>query len=306
MSQSALSLPLALLAILSACGGTEPRSSLENPKEQRKTSLAKRMKATCASNATYDRLKQVVFDEAIQIRNADPANLDQLSTHSLARVENPVVKSRDETLDVTICSGRFILQVPPGAERAFAGKRQLVADIEYAAQGAADGSGLVYRIKGSEPIIYSLAAFDLRSQDYRPVEIASRSPEKTVRSSPVPQASIRPTPETTGTRPTAPASRPALQTTEKARVAAPSFSCRAGQSRSEQTVCNSQRLASLDRQMSSQFYSELDRGDQRVRSELRHSRDRFLTYRERCRDESCVEQAYRDRMDEIDDIAARR
>ena len=69
-------------------------------------------------------------------------------------------------------------------------------------------------------------------------------------------------------------------------------------------ICGSERLASLDRAMSSQFYSALSRGDEGVRRELRRSRDRFLAYRERCGDAGCVEQAYRDRMDEIRDIAA--
>ena len=71
-------------------------------------------------------------------------------------------------------------------------------------------------------------------------------------------------------------------------------------------VCRSERLATLDRQMSSQFYSQLDRGDQQVRAELRRSRDRFLAARERCGDESCVERAYLERMDEIEAIAGRR
>src|SRR5207237_5229052 len=84
------------------------------------------------------------------------------ATSSLVRIEQPRVVSRDETLDVTVCSGRFILEIPPGAERAFGGEHQLAADIEYAAQAAADGSGLVYQIKGAEPIIYKLAAFDLQ------------------------------------------------------------------------------------------------------------------------------------------------
>ena len=68
-------------------------------------------------------------------------------------------------------------------------------------------------------------------------------------------------------------------------------------------VCSSEALASLDRTMSSQFYSALSRGDERTRAELRRSRDRFLAYRDRCGDEACVAQAYRDRMDEIADIS---
>ena len=70
-------------------------------------------------------------------------------------------------------------------------------------------------------------------------------------------------------------------------------------------VCGSDRLASLDRQMSSQFYSALSRVDGRNRAALRQSRNRFLNYRDRCFDQQCVERAYLDRMNEIRDIALR-
>jgi len=299
---------------LAACGSTKPKDGAEENRIQRERLLAQRLKTACSSQATYDRLKQVAFDEAIQIRNADPVNLDTLSTHSLARVENPVVKSRDETLDVTVCSGRFILQLPPGAERAFEGERQLFANIEYAAQAAADGSGLVYQIKGAEPIIYRLATFDLRSESYPPkagateVAAAERTiPPPVARATPPPAAQVRPAPTAKPTSaPAKAASAVPLTPPRRDGTSSPSFKCRAGQSRSERMICSSNRLAALDRQMSSQFYSELGRGTERQRADLRRTRDRFLAYRERCTDESCVAQAYTDRMNEIRDIAVSR
>lgn len=298
---------------LTACGETEPKNGSAEILASKQKSLAQRLKAACSSQATYDRLKQVAFDEAIRIRNADPVNLDTLSTHSLVRVENPVVKSRDETLDVTVCSGRFVLQVPPGAERAFDGKRQLVADIEYAAQAAADGSGLVYQIKGAEPIIYRLATFDLRSDTYRPkspateVAVAQAAPPPEARTAAPPPPP--PPPAATPAPAASPTARPAPAPTQAAprvAAAAPSFNCRVARSRSERMVCSSPQLASLDREMSSRFYSALSRGNEGVRAELRRTRDSFLRYRERCPDEACVAQAYRDRMDEIRDISAAR
>jgi hypothetical protein len=303
----------ALALGVGACGKTEPKDGAAELRAQKEKVLAQRLKAACSSQATYDRLKQVAFDEAIRIRNADPVNLDTLSTHALVRVENPVVKSRDETLDVTVCSGRLVLQVPPGAERAFNGKHQLTADIEYAAQAAADGSGLVYQVKGAEPIIYRLAAFDLKSGSYRPpatatqVAVAEPAPApKPVAARPLPPPPPPPPPTAAATRrPPPPPAPPQPTATPRAAVASPSFNCRVARSRSERMVCASPGLASLDRQMSSQFYSALSRGNERVRADLRHTRDSFLRYRERCGDEACVAQAYRDRMDEIADIAAR-
>lgn len=305
--------PFWLALALGACGSAEPNNGEDKARAQREQAVAARLKSACSSQATYDRLKQVAFDEAIRIRNANSANLDTLSTHSLVRVENPRVKSRDETLDVTVCSGRFILQVPPGAERAFDGQRQLTADIEYAAQAAADGSGLVYQIRGAEPIVYRLATFDLQAQAYRPRSAATPF----AHADPVPADAAN---DTAAPARSAPRATP-VESTESAPVQAatdssertqrpvpitPSFNCRIARSRSERMVCGNDRLASLDRQMSSQFYSALSRGDERVRSDLRRTRDSFLRNRERCGDPRCVEQAYLDRMDEISDIAAGR
>ena len=128
----------------------------------------KRERAACGSASAGDRLKNAIFDEAIARRNGERANLDILADYSVARLEDPVVKGRDRSLDITRCKGRFILEVPPGAERGFAGERQLKADIDYTAQASADGAGFVYQQKGAEPIVARLAAFNLAAGAYRP------------------------------------------------------------------------------------------------------------------------------------------
>ncbi len=261
----------------------------------------------CASATTYSRLKQIAFEEAVRIRNADPANLDTLATHSVVRMENPVVKSSDENLGVTVCSGRFILELPPGAERAFGGERRLSAEVEYAAQAAADGSGLVYQIEGAEPIIYKLAAFDLKGQRFQqppPVgtEFAGASPP------PVPAPLGPPAPTLEPQSTPVPQPQVALEPGEAKRAergsSRPSFNCRYARSRGEIMVCESDRLAASDRRMSSAFYSALSNADRSARRKLRRTRDKFLAYRDRCRTEACVAQAYEGRMREIRDIMA--
>lgn len=257
------------------------------------------VRAACASGATTARLKQIVFDQAIRIPGANAVNLDRLSSYSTVRMEQPTVKSRDEALDVTVCTGDFILQLPPGAERAFDGDRALTADIEYAAQAAADGSGLVYRIKGAEDLVARLATFDPRGITYRaPVAAETVDAVEATPPPPPPPPPPAPTPRATRTAPVSPATAAAARTL-------PSFDCRRARTRSEHMVCGSDGLAALDRTMSSQFYSALSNGDAATRAELRRTRDRFLAYRERCPDEACVAQAYRDRMDEIRDIGGR-
>ncbi|HEV2079369.1 MAG TPA: hypothetical protein VGR19_05675, partial [Allosphingosinicella sp.] len=160
-----------LVVVVSAAFGFSLTNKKDPPGTESKAEMAEAqneaLQKACASSATYDRLKQVVFEEAVRIRNADPTNLDTLATNTVVRMEKPVVKSRDEKLNVTVCSGRFVLELPPGAERGFGGDRRLTADIEYAAQAAVDGSGLVYQLNGAEPIIYRLASFDLQRQQYQ-------------------------------------------------------------------------------------------------------------------------------------------
>jgi hypothetical protein len=325
-----------LLIGVSACDLIKKKDSptQKTREEQLAAAREEAVKEACASPGTFNRLKEIAFDQAVRIRNADPANLDTLAAHSVVRMEEPVVKSRDEDLNITVCSGRFVLELPPGAEDAFDGDRRLVADIEYAAQAAADRSGLVYQMSGAEPIVYRLAAFDLQGRQLRvpgepaeqqyaeAVPIAPPAPASEQPSQPRPQAQpaprARPEPKVrTVQRPAQPAPtarRPAPKavarvektepTPRPVRRANPSFNCRYAKTRSEQMVCTNGRLAARDRQMSSMFYSALSDARPRTRRELRRSRDRFLAYRERCRSEACVADAYQGRMEEIRDIMA--
>lgn len=308
---------IGLSLIAAACDWAQPGGAAADKRASAsQQAMARKLQAACSSPTTYDRLKIAAFDEAVRIRNADPVNLDKLAAHAFVRVEQPRVVSHDNTLDVTVCKGRFILQLPPGAERAFAGERQLVANIEYAAQAAADGSGLVYQIEGAEPIIYKLAAFDLKSQGASvavapspipapPTErvsvrepdprIASAAPEKAQRNTSTPMHRSSPAQPQQNRAPEQATRQPAQ----------PSFNCRKAHTRSEKMVCESTNLARLDRAMSSRYYSALSAADEGGRAALRRTRDRFLAYRERCGTEGCVAQAYRDRMDEIEDMVGR-
>lgn len=139
-------------------GGSAASGSGEEP---RVAAADRRFQELCGSSATYARLKEVAFEEAFRIRNADPTNLDRLAASSVVRMENPVLKSRDESADIVVCGGRLVLELPPGAERAFGGERRLAADVEYSAQAAADGSGNVFQLNGAEGLVRRLAAFEM-------------------------------------------------------------------------------------------------------------------------------------------------
>ena len=290
-------LVLASLLLAGSLGGCDWMSKKDPPGEKSAAELkaeqTARIRRACASEATYDRLKELAFDEAARIRRQDPRALDALAEASVVRMEQPVAKSRDEALNVTVCTGRFILELPPGAENAFDGERRLTADIEYAAQAAADGSGLVYHMEGAEPIIYRLATVGGMP---RP-EAATAGPPTTTAPPPA-----QPAPEVAqAAPPSPPRAAPPPRTS-----ASPSFNCARARSRSERKVCSSPDLAERDRRMSSIYYSALAESDGATRRRLRASRDRFLRYRENCPNAACIAQGYEDRIDEIRDIAAGR
>lgn len=307
----------AMLMTVSACDWMKKK---DPPHEKSAKELAEerreRLRKACASEGTYDRLKELVFDEAARIRNSDPRNLDPLAAGSLVRMEDPLVKSRDEDLNVTVCTGRFILELPPGAENAFDGLRRVSADVEYSAQAAADGSGLVYQMDGAEPIIYRLATFGIAGQPLpKIVEVpqpsgAPAAPPQVAVVQPGPAAAPpaagspapAPAPKKAAEVPPAPPkgkAEPPVQRT----AASPSFSCRYARTATERMVCGSPSLAAKDRQMASIYYAAMANADAPTRAHLRRSRDAFLTRRERCGSEDCVVAAYNSRIAEIRSIS---
>jgi hypothetical protein len=317
----------AVLLLVPACDWMKKK---EAPQQKSEKQIAaeerERIRKACASDGTYDRLKELVFDEAARIRNSDPRNLDPLAASSVVRMEDPLVKSRDEDLNVTVCTGHFVLELPPGVENAFDGMRRLKADVEYAAQAAADGSGLVYHMDGAEPIIYRLASFGfdgkplprlVETQPPEEPQVAAADPAlmppvqpqpSAQRPQPQPQPPSAPSatprppaaPKPPAPKPEAPKPAPATQSAG----ARPSFSCRYAKTSTEKMVCGSPGLAAKDRQMASIYYAAMASADPATRSHLRRSRDAFLSRRERCGSETCVRAAYESRIAEIRSVIA--
>lgn len=282
-----------------ACNKLETKA-VKEAEAQRDQARDKRVRQACASQASYERLKSLAFEKAEEVRAGNASTLDRLAAATVVRMEEPVVKSRDDALNVTVCKGRMVIDLPPGAEDAFNGERRLIADVEFAAQEAADGSGMVYQLDGAEPIIYRLAAIDMKTvsepaatapvPEPAPVQTAERPPAPpTPAPAPKPRPPEQPRAKTEPERP-----RPAL--------ARPSFNCRYARTRTEQMVCADEQLAARDREMASQYYSAIAAADPETRAILRGTRDRFLARRELCGGPGCVARSYEDRVDEIDRI----
>lgn len=222
----------------------------------------KRQRAACASPIAYDRLKNSIFDEAIAKGAAERSNLNTLADYSVARMENPVVKGSDQSLDITRCQGHFILEVPPGAERGLGGARQLQADLEYTAQPSADGAGLVYQQRGADAIIAKLAAFNLGSVAFRPPPAIDQDQSG---SSGSVQVSV-PEAQTPQVVPSAPEKRPAPNVAEPPRpsqappTAAPARSAEQSLPRSKPRL-NPRASASSGEDVVRAFYAALGSGN---------------------------------------------
>jgi uncharacterized protein YecT (DUF1311 family) len=299
--------PLRLLPLLIAAAGCNfaDRDSAggagDNVHARLEEKRDERMRAACTSQASFDRLKELTFDEAIRIRGGDSALLDRVGAAAVVRMERPRVVSRDDSLNVTVCAGRLVLELPPGAENAFDGRRRIEADVEYAAQDAPDGSGLVFQMDGAEPVIYRLATVGGLVRQQR-AEVAPRRPSAPPRvAETAPSAQPEPAPQ----RSPRPDPRAAPPETRPATAVRPSFNCRAARTRTEVMVCASPQLAAADRRMASLYYSQMANADAEARRRLRATRDRFLARRERCGSAACVAAAYEERVAEIRGIAGR-
>lgn len=261
---------LILLAAVAGCSEAEQPANDAPRRVRTAEAVAKQSREACASRATYDALKSLAFRQALQIRRSKSKLLEQTYGNSVVRMEEPLVRRRDERLGVTVCTGRFILELPPGAVDAFDGDRRLVATIEYAAQPAADGSGLVYQMSGAEPIVYRLAAVALHEPP-PPVVVTRAVP------APLPP-------------PTYVSQRPADR-------------CAGSRSRDEYLICSDVGLTRRAQRVEQEYARAMARADRRTRRALEASSGRFAAYRRGCPDAACIEEALEDRVEEIRDIA---
>lgn len=260
--------------------------------------------ARCAAPATYDLLKRELFRQAARTRGSDQAAFDQLSGYSALRVTKPVLREQDAGLERVSCTADVALDLPPGVQ-VVGGRRTLNASLGYNLQSAADSSGDVISLSGAEGIVVPLATL-ARTGVAAPAPATEPPPvpEPVAPGVSVPPAGPVNPPPPEPARPSAPAPERSSPPPVEAPTASarPSFNCARARTRGEIAVCNSPDLAALDRQMAS-FYGTAYRGaDRDAKALLERTRSRFLNYRDRCRNDACVADAYRGRISEIRDI----
>jgi uncharacterized protein YecT (DUF1311 family) len=249
------------------------------------------MEKWCAAQATYDAMKRELFRRAAQVRGSDDQAYARLSDFALLRVNGPVARGIDDQLSSVTCSGAAVLSLPPAVQVA-GGRRSLSGDIDYIVQPAADGTGNVVRLGNADAIVVPLATL---------TRTAAPQPAP----APAPTADFGN--EATGTPPADQQQAPPQAAPEPPRqTASPSFNCANARTRGEIAVCNSSSLAALDRQMAGQYNAAVSEADSSQRRLLERTRNRFLSYRDRCGSDECIANTYRSRMREISDIMADR
>jgi uncharacterized protein YecT (DUF1311 family) len=239
-------------------------------------------RAWCASQATYDAMKRELFRRAAQVRGSDEQPYARLADFALLRVDGPAVQGLDDQIQSVSCTGTAVLDLPPGVAVA-GGRRALSADIDYSIQPAADGTGKVIRLGNADAIVIPLATLSRTS---------------------VPQAQAPALPEGNAVATEQPpAAQAPSQGPQPAPVQAnPSFDCDHAGNSVEFAICSDSGLAALDRQMASDFQRAMATGDRRQQQLLERTRSRFLSYRNRCATNQCIEETYQSRIREIVDI----
>ena len=241
----------------------------------------------CASKNTYDLIKRELFKRAAEVRGSDQAAFDQLAGYAALRMENPVMESQDRSTGAVNCSGSLSLDLPPGV--AIVGSRRtLTADVDYTVQPAADASDNVVALRNADSIVTPLATLARVSEPQSPPAEAN---QESVPDEQEQQQQLD-TPESAN-------KEVGPQTSSAAR---PSFDCSDARTKGEVAVCSDSGLAALDVNMATQYRHAIASASPQERALLERTRDRFLAYRDRCPNRSCMSDAYVGRMREIRDI----
>lgn len=240
---------------LAACDSTDDAALISAPSDSEELAYVANEEPSnpCGSNATYQTIKEIMFDEAVDQLDGDPVPINNLRRSAAVTMKFPRVTGSQPDLERTDCAGRLVIGIPPAARRAFDDERELNADIEYSVQPAADGSGDIVMVDGIQFLVSRIVA----AENFRAInKLASQG-------------------------------GPQLERTFN-----PSFDCGPGLANVERMICQNQTLASKDRHLSEAFNARLHTLSGADRTIFLSSQRSALAERADCADLPCVNDWY--------------
>jgi uncharacterized protein YecT (DUF1311 family) len=278
--------PIAGLPSLKLPFGAEdrPANAVQQARSKPAAQVPKQSASLCADSAAANLIKQELFRRAAEIRGIDEELLGRAVRDSVVRVEPSTKSAREAGSD---CAGWVGLDLPPGL--AVDGERTNInAEVAYGLAGESRALRLA-SLSGADRIVRTLSSLGP----------APKEPDQDEQIEPVRVATVvRKLP-----KPTAPSVRPDTQPLQAAPVTS---GCGRLTSRTDQMICASGNLSSLDRQLTLLYRQSWNQADEKKRAALLGSRQRFNDRREACSSPNCMTTAYLSRLKEISDIMAGR
>jgi hypothetical protein len=283
----------------------------------------------CVAQHELGQVKQELFRRAAAVRGTNDAAFAAVARYSVIRSASPIYRKHHSGSAKVSCAGSIALDMPPGVVVA-GGRPSLRSNVSYELEAGSAGSVRLLSLNKADAIVMGLAAIRQPGQASERLTSAPATDGAGRPAIAEPQpAATPPTPPEVPTSRRAEAQRspaarerpPAMSQPKSPRplaapkaaprpapvpgpvsVARTSFNCRYARTGGEIAVCHDPGLASLDRQMAAQFNSALSVARPGQRTMLQRSRIRFLSYRDSCRSDACIADAYRARMQEISGI----
>jgi hypothetical protein len=292
----------------------------------------------CGSADALNLIKGELFRRAAGIGGSDAGALRNVANSSTVRTASRLTRRHHRGSDNVTCSGSIVVDLPAGVA-IIGGRRSLAAQLEYVLAPRPGRGARLLALSKADAIVFPLATISRGDEQIDQPPMAEPAADEATDTAITPRTAPQAARASQGTRQAAPApgpvvrpsNRPAQVKVAQARPATPpkaapprkppapavttprvapgpvasarpSFNCRYGRTRGELAVCANPGLASLDRQMAGQFYSALSAARPGQRAMLNRTRKRFLSYRDSCRSEACIADAYRGRMREISAI----
>ena len=287
----------------------------------------------CPSQQALEQVKAELFRRAAAVRGTTDASFDAVEKYSVLRAGSRLVRRHHRGSDKVTCTGSLVLDLPPGAAVA-GGRHSIASRVAYDLAPQSGGAVRLMMLSKADDLVVPLATVSNALGQAGQAPAAPPQPnEQQANGPPPPPVQIAPPPFPTRPRPQAPTeppkkaapnrqapapppakppakppatARPVQPAPSAVAAAKPSFNCRYAKTSGEIAVCGNPALASLDRQMSAQFYSALAAARPGQRAMLQRSRNRFLHYRDSCASEACIADADRGRIAEINAIMAGR